>query len=92
MSSLPRLAASSTGLAQRGQTGMKHEGLPTVQPAHRRDRQRSNPWADPNDAGAVLKVEGDRLGRSAKLYPTADDLTPTPAIQPVISETSDNSL
>ena len=71
---------------------MKKEGFRTMQPAHHCDRQWSNPRADPSEAGTVPKIQGNRLGAGVKLYPTADDLTPTPAIQPVISETSDNSL
>lgn len=71
---------------------MKKEGFRTMQQAHRCDRQWSSPRADPTDTGTVLKVQGDRLDRWAELYPTADDLTPTPAIQPVISEASDNTF
>ena len=71
---------------------MKNESLWTVQAPYGSDAQRSGSRADPNDAGAVLKVERDSLNRRAKLYPTADDLTPTPAIQPVISEAADNTF
>jgi hypothetical protein len=79
-------------LSQRFQTGVEDKGPGTVEAAHRRDRQRSNPWADPDDAGTVLKIEPDSLDRRGKLHPTADHLTPTPAIQPVISESSDNTF
>ena len=92
MSSLPQLPAPSNDLTQRGQTGMKNESLWTVQAPYGSDAQRSGSRADPTDAGTVLKVQGDRLDGWAKLYPTADDLTPAPAIQPVISEAADNTF
>ena len=83
---------SLASLAQRGQTGVEDKGPGTVQAAHRRDRQGRYSRASPSHAGAVLEIQCNRLGTGVKLHPTTDDLTPTPAIEPVISESSDNSL
>lgn len=83
---------SLASLPQRGQTGVEDEGPGTVQAAHRRDRQGSCSRANPNDAGAVLKIQSNCLDPGVKLDPTADDPIPTPAIQPVISESSDNTF